>query len=145
MHPNPLPSQSTSGIVITINIMKFVSKSGIKVSAQAQAIIHDLLNSIVVDAHPRWRERSPKPQKVFDEFVEKIPSLLQEIAESEKVDKIITTWDILHWLSSRLDVMWPYPKDDTSESSIDPNSWSTIVSEEKKKPTQKNFFTSDES
>jgi|SRR5579864_1749950 len=71
------------------------------ITPQAQLMLKVLLDCVVDDPHPLWRA---DPEQVLERqavLTRALPSHLREIREYlPPGQKIVTTFDILHWLST---------------------------------------------
>ena len=110
-----MPNES----LIDEQINQFVEKQGIRVSEQARKVIQDLFDAVLLDPHPLWRERNVDPNKAFYLYVRQIPALLQNLVADERIERIITTWDIIHWLEPRLNTFCPWDYDPEPPQSSD--------------------------
>ncbi len=97
---------------ITDICVNFKKESGISVSEHAQLLLKDIFNAIIVDSHPRWKVTKEEIiTTVKSKLFPKLPEILSDIAKVESSENIITTFDILHWLSGRIDRLCPFPKE----------------------------------
>lgn len=82
----------------------------IDVSQQSKILIKDILDAIILDPHPRWKFTKKKRKHVANYFASELYVNLFNIAKEEQVEKIITSFDILHWLSRHIDKLCPFTK-----------------------------------
>lgn len=82
---------------------KFSNESGIAVSPYAQFLIRSILGAVLQDPHPRWKAEDQERGQVVQTFLTELAKHLYDIAQSEHVEGVITTFDILHWLAINLD------------------------------------------
>jgi hypothetical protein len=87
----------------------FEARTGIDVSHSAQQLMEDLTSAIEFDPHPSW----PRDQSVLSRFAHSafVADLLQTIAKEEHVEHMVTTFDIVHFLSRHLDSLCPIQKE----------------------------------
>jgi hypothetical protein len=86
---------------------------------QSQLLIQQILNSLVDDPHPAWKINELNTQVATQGLMTSFPALLTEISKHPTVrDSLVTTFDVLHWLSAvsgkmtkiNLDRWCPYDK-----------------------------------
>jgi hypothetical protein len=70
----------------------------------------DIIEAITADPHPRWRVGMEKLQDIEQEIIARLPELLHEMQEQEAVEHVITSFDVLHWLTRTLDALCPIGK-----------------------------------
>jgi hypothetical protein len=76
----------------------FTGARHISVSSNARELIATIISAIEQDPHPAWRDRSPEQLRSFQAlYLQRIPTILEEIITTEKVKSQITTFDVLHW------------------------------------------------
>jgi hypothetical protein len=90
---------------------------GIRVSGHATTLLQLLLDAVVKDPHPRWRagaaglaDQLPAFRDIYGSA---LPLLLTQVAAQEpgvRETGQITTFDLLHWLSGRIDSLCIIPK-----------------------------------
>jgi hypothetical protein len=91
---------------------------GIRVSEPAAGLLQLVLDAVVNDAHPRWGTTpgsiGPDGLRVFQDFYGRaLPLLITQVAAQEPAVRDtgqITTFDLLHWLSGRIDFLCIIPK-----------------------------------
>jgi hypothetical protein len=87
---------------------QFQELHSVTVTEDAQFLIGTVLKSVLSDPHPVWNAEQVQLQKVTDDFVEKIPQYLQEIAERLSENQGISTFDVIFWLSENLASICPF-------------------------------------
>lgn len=86
----------------TLNqIAEICQKSSVRFTPQAQVIIHNVLTSIVEDPHPTWNTDELTPLDAVTQLFAQLPEIIEQITHHTTVrDGLVTTFDILHWLST---------------------------------------------
>ena len=82
---------------------EFEGKTGIEVSRSTRSLIQVVLEAIVLDPHPRWRVSEDYRRITVGKFVADLPRILQRVSRQERVRGMITSFDVLHYLSVELD------------------------------------------
>lgn len=78
---------------------------GVGVSGQAQNIIYYVVCAVETDPHPRWKERPSR-----ERFLDGLPEHLAAVVAEEGVEKRVSTFDVLHWLTRNLERICPIEK-----------------------------------
>lgn len=101
------------------NILEeFQEKHNVRISDQAQKLIYDVLGAVLSDPHPSWTFGNPKEVETY--FENNIERYLEEISrfmvhgawwKRRGKDTPITFFDVVHWLSVRIDSLCPFIKD----------------------------------
>ncbi len=98
---------------ITSICKEFSFETGIDVSEQGQIIIKDILDAIVIDPHRKWKVTKEELESEVGKFMSELSKNLNNIVKEERVVKIITSFDILHWFSKHIDQLCPFEKDNS--------------------------------
>jgi hypothetical protein len=98
-------------------IAEAAARSEINLTLQAQFLIKVVLDSITEDPHPSWRTRDRERltrgalEDQQQRLVRELPAILSAIGrETAILDRTLSTFDILHWLTKRLDDLCPFDK-----------------------------------
>jgi hypothetical protein len=99
---------------------EFQRKRNARISDQAQKLIYQVLYAIENDPHPSWNIRFTNPKNVTAYFEDNIEHYLEEILHStvhgawwgrRGKDTPVTFFDVVHWLSLRINSLCPFIKD----------------------------------
>jgi len=99
---------------------EFQRKRDVRISDQAQKLIYEVLYAIESDPHPSWNTRLTNPKIVTAYFEDNIEHYLEEILHltvhgawwvDRGKDTRITFFDVVHWLSLRINSLCPFIKD----------------------------------
>lgn len=90
----------------------------VRLTPQAHLLIKVVLESITEDPHLSWGSKNDGHPQALDELeteqqklTTQLPELLRSISQYETVRQgIVSTFDVLHWLSGRLDGLCPMRK-----------------------------------
>lgn len=100
-------------------IFEWQKQRAASVSEQAKQIIVATVSAVAYDPHPGWRlpsEMMPWPsmqeglREVQQDAINKIPEILDRIAEQSPDEKTINTFTLLHVAPGILDKMCPFDK-----------------------------------
>ena len=86
---------------------QFTAKSGLIVTEGAMRQIGMLINSVQLDPHERWVAHSRNLDDYFEYWQETLPDLIVQVAQDYRLEKRITTMDIVVWTARNLDSVWP--------------------------------------
>jgi hypothetical protein len=78
----------------------FMEQTGIEVTAEAQNLTKTILNGVLSDPHPRWEATPEERVEIVNNYIQNLPETLTTLAKDENVEGSITTFDLLHWLST---------------------------------------------
>jgi hypothetical protein len=79
---------------------EFTDISGINVSDQAQVLIKHIINSVILDPHPTWQDRTREHLEAHAfKYETLIPEILNTVVLNQGIDdreaRCVTTFDIL--------------------------------------------------
>jgi len=77
-----------------------MQQSGIEITADAQNLTKVILNAVLSDPHPRWEATPEERVEIVTNYIQDLPDTLTTLAKDEHVEGSITTFDLLHWLST---------------------------------------------
>ena len=102
------------------NIEDWSIARNIEVSTEAAAIIGTLVEGILHDPHPSWRENSddddPKKPDIKVLFgvkknaEERVQDFLNQVAETQNCKEVLTCWDVMHAGIDWIDAFCPFRK-----------------------------------
>jgi len=92
--------------------------SGVNLTPQAHSLIKLVLDSVTEDPHASWQSRYSSGRATIEELGEQqrgltnqLPEFLKRISEASTVrQRVVSTFDVLHWLSGNLDSVCPMKK-----------------------------------
>lgn len=84
---------------------RFERDTTIEVSNHARALATLVLRAISEDRHPNWQVDDSKLDLLTQTYLSALPMMLYQIVSSERVEKRITSFDFLHWLSKYFETM----------------------------------------
>lgn len=84
--------------------------SQIHLTGHAKRLIADILAAIVVDPHPSWQSSPAENHHVFKEFVSRLDAIVKDMAPEANPPHPVSSFDVLHYLSRRLDMDCPFAK-----------------------------------
>jgi len=97
-------------------VSEFAERTNIRTSRPATELVALVVSAIVEDPHPRWRAApgfSPASLELAqDWYLRALPLFLTQVAQQalRGEREQITTFDVLHWLTSHLDSICTIPK-----------------------------------
>ena len=89
---------------------KVESDKKILVTTHARVIIYNLLAAITDDPHPNWIAYETQRKDALDKQLYKLEERIHEIIKEEKVQKKLSTFDVLHWMIKVIDEICPFRK-----------------------------------
>ena len=93
------------------SLVRFESEHHIRVSPWARRLIFSTLHAIQEDPSPHWRERDPVTlREQSSRIVQEIPEMILEISRQESITHEITYFDVLHYLTFKIDDICPFSK-----------------------------------
>ncbi len=106
-----MPSLSEIGLA--------AASSDVKLTPHAHLLIKVVLEGITEDPHQGWRIKGtdrdrPSMEELIShqqELLRTLPDILKDIRSYYTVrDGVVSTFDVLHWLTHRLDDICPFDK-----------------------------------
>ena len=106
-----------------IEITRAAQTAGVPLTPQAALLAKVVLDAIAEDPHPRWRNKKTSwgdggdPPRLLElnniqmRITADLPGIFKEVQQHES-DSIgeVSTFDLLHWLTKRLDTICPFDK-----------------------------------
>jgi hypothetical protein len=94
---------------INKQLRKFSEQQAVVIPEPAKQIIRSSLLAITIDPSPLWRRDMDKFKFVQRDMIERLPSLLSEVASASPFRKI-DTFTLLHLMSGILERVCPFDK-----------------------------------
>ena len=110
------PKTGNMPSLVEINIA--ARRSDINLTPQAHSLIKLVLESVTEDPHSSWRSSFSSGPATIEELTaqqqkltSQLPEFLKQIAEAPIIrERVVSTFDVLHWLSGNLDSVCPMKK-----------------------------------
>jgi hypothetical protein len=99
---------------------EFQMKHNVRISDQAQRLIYQVLDAIETDPHASWNTQVTNLKTATAYFDGNIERYLEEISRltahgawwgRRGKDTPVTFFDVVHWLSARINSLCPFIKD----------------------------------
>ena len=98
---------------INLQFNKIESETDRHYSSHVRTLVMNTILAIQEDPSPSWKDADEKRRtQVVEDFIYNLPKLLDELSRSQDyMNKHNESYfDVLHWLTSRLDSICPFPK-----------------------------------
>lgn len=92
-------------------IDSFEQDRGLRVSTLARHLIVLSLDAIEREPNPNWDAQAETLESYTDSLTRDVPRLLSAIAEVSHIEKEITYFNVLHFLSRNLKSICPFPSE----------------------------------
>lgn len=86
--------------VLEDRFREFTLETGVGISADAENLIKVILNAILSDPHPAWTATAEERVEIVASYISSLPQALTTLANEESVEGQITSFHVLHWLST---------------------------------------------
>lgn len=78
---------------------RFTQETGVLVTPTTRDLAAEIISAVAEDPHPRWRVEVPQLQEFLFTYVQQSPKFLRDIQNQQKIEKRITAFDLLHWMT----------------------------------------------